>query len=93
MTASNDDFEREVRMFAGEIVSRAENDPVARLGIMHAATMLITAMAIEEDDPAATIEALVGDIHTEATAMIDIVRSGKLIAENLNNVIQLEKLQ
>lgn len=87
------DFIRDVREFAVAIVESADGDPVARMGIMHAATHMIAAFAIEEMDPARTIEALVGDIHAEATALVEMMLAGKVVASESNNVIPMEKLK
>lgn len=91
-----DDLTRDVRELAVAMIERAADDPVARLGIMHAATQLITAMAIEAPDAAKMIDDLVGDIHAEATAMVELILAGAVIASestpiNANNVISMEK--
>lgn len=91
------EFTMYVREFAAEIMQRAADDPIARMGIMHAATQMIAAFAVEEMDPAKTIDDLVGDIHSEATAMVALILSGKVIASESTpietNIIQMEKLQ
>ena len=90
---TDDDFTRAVREFAVEINARAQGDPIARMGIMQAATQMIAAFAIEEMDPARTIDELVGDIHAEATAQVEMILAGKVVASETNNVIPMEKLQ
>ena len=94
---TDDEFMMRVREFAVEVMARAAADPVARMGIMHAATQMIVAFAIEEMDPLKTIEDLTGDLHAEAVAMTELILAGKVIASESTpietNIIHLEKLQ
>ncbi len=96
----NNDLDWKVRLRAGEILASVEEDHVGRLGVMHATTMLITAMAIEAPDPAKMIEDLAGDIHAEATAMVELILASKVIVSESavivpegTNIIWMEKLQ
>lgn len=94
---TDDEFNMRVREFAVEIMLRAADDPIVPMGIIEAATQMIAAFVVEEMDPAKVIEDRIGDIHAEATAMVELVLSGKVMAaENPSietNNIQMEKLQ
>lgn len=73
-----------VRELATQFVERAEADPIVQLAIMHAATMVVAARAIESDDPAQMIEELAGDIHSGATLMVDLIDAAKITANGLH---------
>lgn len=61
------------REFAVEVMARAAEDEATRFGIIHAVTMLFASMAIEQRDPAATLDILLGDVRDEAKALIEMV--------------------
>lgn len=90
---TDDEFDMKVREFAVEIMTRAAGDPIARMGIMHAATQMIVAFAIEEPDPFRTIGELTGDMHSEALTMAEMCLVKKELGSDTTNVIPMERLQ
>lgn len=90
---TEEEFDMKVREFAVEIMQRAADDPIARIGILHAATQMIVAFAIEEQDPFRTIEELTGDMHSEALAMAEMVLVKKELGSEHSNIIPMERLQ
>lgn len=68
-----DEFEINVRSFAAQLARQAEDDQSVRIGICHAATMLFASLAIEHQDPKATLDALFAEMRAEADALVEAV--------------------
>lgn len=58
------------------ILAFIEGSPVGYLAAIHAATIVMTSMAIEQPDSPAALEELLEDIRAEGRAMIEVVASG-----------------
>lgn len=93
MTTENDDLQWDIRIFAGEIVARVADDPIAQLGIIQASALLISGKAIEAADPAFAIEDAVSDIHAEATRMTQLVLAGLALRSDDQAGHPMEEIQ
>lgn len=68
------DLETEqIKRLAHEILRRIEGRPVGYVAAIHAATVAITSMAIEQSDPITFLDGIIADMRAEAVAMIGLI--------------------
>lgn len=71
--AATDPETAAVKEMAHFILAFIEGHSVGYLAAIHAATIVITSMAMEDPEPIKTLEDLLADIRGEAHAMIQLI--------------------
>lgn len=66
----------DVKEMAHFILAFIEGHPVGYLAAIHAATIVMTSMALEQPSPTVTLDVLLDEVRAEARAMIEVVSSG-----------------
>ncbi|WP_411836728.1 hypothetical protein [Paracoccus sp. ME4] len=65
-----------VRDMAHFILAFIEGHSSGYLACIHAATIVLTSMSVEQADPTATLDELLAEMRAEGLAMIEVMSSG-----------------